>query len=142
MLALSTEDVIRTISAGKEVARELGLPKGIDFRSFRTMHASLMRRTGARAEVARDNMGHSEIPMTLEGYSRTWWDERASAVSAVVDMVMNSETSGKTNQQQSEIDVRRMLFQPDPEEIVSGAPTGAPAPEMVHAHPAESLVSG
>jgi integrase len=126
----------------KEVARELGLPKGIDFRSFRTMHASLMRRTGARAEVARDNMGHSEIPTTLEVYSRTWWDERASAVSAVVDMVMNSETSGKTNQQQSEIDVRRMLFQPDPEEIVSGAPTGAPAPEMVHAQPTQSIVSG
>ena len=58
----------------KSTTKQLGLPKGIDFRSFRTMHASLMRRTGARPEVARDNMGHSEIAMTLEGYSRTWWD--------------------------------------------------------------------
>ena len=55
----------------KEAGKTLGLQKGIDFRSFRTMHASLMRRTGARPEVARDNMGHSEIPMTLEGYRRT-----------------------------------------------------------------------
>ena len=44
----------------KTAAKELKLPKGVDFRSFRTMHASLMRRTGARAEVTRDNMGHSE----------------------------------------------------------------------------------
>ena len=55
----------------KQVAKAHDIPSGIDFRSFRTMHASLMRRTGARPEVARDNMGHSEIPMTLEGYSRT-----------------------------------------------------------------------
>jgi site-specific recombinase XerD len=60
----------------KEVAKEHGLPKRMDFRSFRTIHASLMRRTGLRPEVARANMGHSEIPMTLEGYRRTWWDER------------------------------------------------------------------
>lgn len=50
----------------KAAAKELKLGKTIDFRSFRTMHASLMRRTGARAEVARDNMGHSECPTTLE----------------------------------------------------------------------------
>jgi len=54
----------------KQVAKAHDIPSGIDFRSLRTMHASLMRRTGARPEVARDNMGHSEIPMTLEGYSR------------------------------------------------------------------------
>ncbi|HZD31493.1 MAG TPA: hypothetical protein VE779_07510, partial [Candidatus Angelobacter sp.] len=70
---------------------KLGLPKELDFRNFRTMHASLMRRTGARAEITRDNMGHSEIPTTLEIYSKTWWDERADAVSAVVGMVMNSD---------------------------------------------------
>jgi integrase len=56
----------------KHAAKELNLGKTIDFRSFRTMHASLMRRTGARAEVARDNMGHSECPTTLEIYSKTW----------------------------------------------------------------------
>ncbi len=94
------------------------------------MHASLMRRTGARPEVARDNMGHSEIPMTLEGYSRTWWDERASAVSAVVHMVMSADAANESNQQQK-ADVRRMLFLPEPEPIVSGTPTGSPAPEIV-----------
>jgi hypothetical protein len=68
----------------KQVAKAHDIPKGIDFRRFRTMHASLMRRSGARPEVARDNMGHSEIPMTLEGYSRTWWDERARCLDAPV----------------------------------------------------------
>lgn len=63
----------------KPAATKLGLPRTIDFRSFRTMHASLMRRTGARAEVARDNMGHSQTSMSLDGYSRTWWDERVDA---------------------------------------------------------------
>jgi integrase len=42
----------------KPVAELLGLPKSVDFRSFRTIHASLMRRFGGRFEVARDNMGH------------------------------------------------------------------------------------
>ena len=125
----------------KQVAKAHDIPKGIDFRSFRTMHASLMRRSGARPEVARDNMGHSEIPMTLEGYSRTWWDERASAVSAVVNMVMNSNATDDSNQQQIEKGARRMLFQPEPEENLSGAPSGAPAPQLVHQQPVESDVS-
>jgi integrase len=102
----------------KVTAKKLGLPRSIDFRSFRTMHASLMRRSGARAEVARDNMGHSEIAMTLEGYSRTWWDERTTAVSAVVDMVMNSKNNA---QQQQEYGVRRMLFQAESESNAIGA---------------------
>jgi hypothetical protein len=55
----------------KPAAIKLGLPRTIDFRSFRTMHASLMRRTGARPEVTRDNMGsrghrcHSERVFTI-----------------------------------------------------------------------------
>jgi len=122
----------------KVTAKELGLPKSIDFRSFRTMHASLMRRTGARPEVARDNMGHSEIAMTLEGYSRTWWDERTTAVSAVVDMVMNSENN---TQQRKETGNRLMLFRPESEGIAIGAPNGAPAPKVVHAQAAKSIVS-
>lgn len=71
----------------KPAAIKLGLPQTIDFQSFRTMHASLMRRTGARPEIARDNMGHSETNMTLDGYSRTWWDERVDAVSRAVAAV-------------------------------------------------------
>lgn len=73
----------------KPSALKLGLPRTVDFRSFRTMHASLMRRTGARPEVARDNMGHSETSMTLDGYSRTWWDERVDAVSRAVAAVFS-----------------------------------------------------
>ena len=71
----------------KPIAKGLGLPSTIDFRSFRTMHASLMRRTGARAEVTRDNMGHSETGTTLNVYSETWWDERVDAVSRAVEAV-------------------------------------------------------
>lgn len=56
----------------KPAAKRLGLPDGIDFRSFRTMHASLMRRMGGRLEVARDNMGHagSTGSITLDIYSK------------------------------------------------------------------------
>lgn len=95
----------------KTAAKELKLPKEVDFRSFRTMHASLMHRTGARAEITRDNMGHSEVPTTIEIYSKTWWDERAAAMSAVVDLVMKSDESkaGQDNQQKEE-QQPQMLF--------------------------------
>lgn len=73
----------------KPVAERLGLDRTIDFRSFRTMHASLMRRFGARLEVARDNMGHagSSGSITLDVYSKTWWNERVEAVSRIVEAV-------------------------------------------------------
>ncbi len=98
----------------KDAAKELKLSKGVDFRSFRTMHASLMRHTGARAEVTRDNMGHSECATSLEIYSKTWWNEREAAVSAVVELVMKSDEKkdGEENQQ-PELDPRRMLFKAD-----------------------------
>ena len=53
------------------------------------MHASLMRRFGARLEVARDNMGHAggTGSITLDVYSKTWWNERVEAVSRVVEAV-------------------------------------------------------
>lgn len=98
----------------KTAAKELKLPAQVDFRSFRTMHASLMRRTGARAEVTRDNMGHSECPTTLEIYSKTWWDERAAAVSAVVDLVMKAdESKGDQDSQQAAEQQPQMLFVDD-----------------------------
>jgi len=73
----------------KPMAEKLGLPKTVDFRSFRTMHASLMRRFGARLEVARDNMGHagSSGSITLDVYSKTWWNERVEAVNRIVEAV-------------------------------------------------------
>ncbi|WP_348262884.1 hypothetical protein P8935_24230 [Telmatobacter sp. DSM 110680] len=66
-----------------------GLPKEIDFRSFRTMHASLVRRVGGRFEIARDNMGHagSTGKVTLDVYSKTWWDERVEEVTRIVEAV-------------------------------------------------------
>jgi integrase len=72
----------------KPMAERLGLAKTVDFRSFRTMHASLMRRF-ARLEVARDNMGHAGATgsITLDVYSKTWWDERVEAVNCVVEAV-------------------------------------------------------
>ena len=73
----------------KKTAEKLMVSSGVDFRSFRTMHASLMRRYGARLEVARDNMGHagSTGSITLDVYSKTWWDERVDAVTRVVEAV-------------------------------------------------------
>lgn len=60
----------------KPAAVKLGLPKTVDFRSFRKMHASLLRRTGARPEIMRDNLGHAEIGIGLNVYSESWWDAR------------------------------------------------------------------
>jgi integrase len=73
----------------KPVAEKLGIDRTVDFRSFRTMHASLMRRYGARLEVARDNMGHAggTGSITLDVYSKTWWNERVEAVSRIVETV-------------------------------------------------------
>ena len=73
----------------KPVAKKLELPNGIDFRSFRTMHASLMRRMG-RLEIARDNMGHAggTGSITLDVYSKSWWEERVDTVTRVVEAVM------------------------------------------------------
>jgi hypothetical protein len=53
------------------------------------MHASLMRRFGARVEVARDNMGHagSSGSFTLDVYSKTRWSKRVEAVNRVVEAV-------------------------------------------------------
>jgi integrase len=81
----------------KPAAGTLGLPTTIDFRSFRTMHASLMRRFGARLEVARDNMGHAGNTgsITLDVYSKTWWDERVEAVTRIVEAVFTEPDEEK-----------------------------------------------
>jgi integrase len=73
----------------KKAAVKLELPDTIDFRSFRTMHASLMRRMGGRLEAVRDNMGHagSTGSITLDVYSKSWWEERVDAVTRVVEAV-------------------------------------------------------
>jgi len=97
---LGPEDLVFANRAGKPIDRhnllnrrikvtavKLGLPKEIDFRSFRTMHCSLMLRTGARPEVTRDNMGHANIDVTQNVYGRSWWEERVEAVTRTVDAV-------------------------------------------------------
>ena len=43
----------------KPTIKKLGLPATVDFRSFCTMHSSLMSSVGVRPEVTRDNMGHA-----------------------------------------------------------------------------------
>jgi len=42
------------------------------FRSFRTMHSGHMPREGARPEIVRDNMGHANIDVTQNVYSKSW----------------------------------------------------------------------
>jgi hypothetical protein len=61
------------------------------------MHASLMRRFGARLEVARDNMGHAGNTgsITLDVYSKTWWDERVEAVTRIVEAVFTEPAEEK-----------------------------------------------
>jgi integrase len=97
---LAADDLVFANRAGKPIDRhnllnrqikptalKLGLPKEVDFRSFRTMHCSLMLRTGARPEVTRDNMGHANIDVTQNVYGRSWWEERVEAVTRTIDAV-------------------------------------------------------
>jgi integrase len=65
----------------KPTIKKLGLPATVDFRSFRTMHSSLMSSVGVRPEVTRDNMGHATVDVTQNVYNKTWWEERVEAVS-------------------------------------------------------------
>jgi integrase len=65
----------------KPTIKKLGLPRTVDFRSFRTMHSSLMSSIGVRPEVTRDNMGHATVDVTQNVYNKTWWEERVEAVS-------------------------------------------------------------
>jgi integrase len=93
----------------KPVLAKLGLPKTVDFRSFRTMHASLMRRMGGRLEVARDNMGHAGATgsITLDVYSKSWWDERVDAVTRVVEAVM-TEPEEKNEEENAAAQPKRL----------------------------------
>jgi integrase len=85
----------------KTAATKLGLSKAVDFRSFRTMHSSLMLREGARPEVVRDNMGHANIDVTQNVYGKSWWEERVDAVTRAVEAVsaaQNAEKEAKQDQ--------------------------------------------
>jgi len=79
----------------KPTVKKLGLPATVDFRSFRTMHSSLMSSAGVRPEVTRDNMGHSTVDVTQNVYNRTWWEERVEAVSLAAASVWRQFTPGQ-----------------------------------------------
>lgn len=81
---LERRNLLRHIKAA---ASQLGLSRAVDFRSFRTMHSSLMLREGARPEVVRDNMGHANIDVTQNVYGKSWWEERVDAVTRAVEAV-------------------------------------------------------
>ena len=78
------------------------------------MHSSLMRRTGARPEIVRDNMGHSDVDITLDVYSKSWWEERADAVSEVAELLESSEADTRLFQCNSE-SKRALLFTNNPD---------------------------
>jgi len=112
----------------KPTAKKLGLPGQIDFRSFRTMHSSLMGRAGARAEVIRDDMGHSEIDVTQNIYGKSWWEERVDAVPDVVELLMSAKDKHEPETGTEETDSQAMLFTAGakPNEL---APQLAPQPQ-------------
>jgi hypothetical protein len=57
-----------------------------------------MRCVGGRLEMARDSMGHagSTGSITLDVYSKTWWDERVDGVTRVVEAVFTEPEVKKT----------------------------------------------
>ena len=77
----------------KPTVKKLGLAATLDFRSFRTMHSSLMSSVGVRPEVTRDNMGHATVDVTQNVYNRTWWEERVEAVSLAAASVWREFTA-------------------------------------------------
>ena len=79
----------------KPAVKQLGLPATVDFRSFRTMHSSLMSSVGVRPEVTRDNRGHATVDVTQNVYNRTWWEERVEAVSLPAASVWRQFTPGQ-----------------------------------------------
>jgi len=109
----------------KVAAAELGLSKAVDFRSFRTMHSSLMLREGARPEVVRDNMGHANIDVTQNVYGKSWWEERVDAVTRAVEAVSaatesaEKETKGKPDQPKSASNQWVPLWVPQQEAKIS-----------------------
>jgi hypothetical protein len=44
------------------------------------MHFSDTLHEGARPKVVRDNMGHTNIDVTQNVYSKSWWEVRVDAV--------------------------------------------------------------
>jgi hypothetical protein len=64
----------------KPTIKKLGLPATVDFRSFRTMHSSLMSGVASGPRLTSDNMGHATVDVTQNVYNQTW-EERAEAVS-------------------------------------------------------------
>jgi hypothetical protein len=58
-----------------KTAEKLDVSNSVEFHSFRTMHASLMRRYSARLEVTRENMGHAGRTGSIacDVYSKAWW---------------------------------------------------------------------
>jgi integrase len=48
------------------------------------MDSSHMLRAGARPEIVRDILGHANIDVTQNVYSKSWWEERADAVTQAV----------------------------------------------------------
>jgi hypothetical protein len=103
----------------------LGLSKAVDFRSFRTMHSSLMLREGARPEVVRDNMGHANIDVTQNVYGKSWWEERVDAVTRAVDAVtiaaQNAEKEPKQEQPASASDEWVPLWVPQQEAKIASS---------------------
>jgi len=86
----------------KVALAKMGLPKAVDFRSFRTMHSSLMLREGARPEVVRDNMGHANINVTQNVYVKSWWEERVEAVTRAVEAVSAAAENAKNEVKQDQ----------------------------------------
>jgi hypothetical protein len=92
-----TEPAAAAFETGR---KKLGGSAQIDFRSLRTLHATLMRRTGTRLEVVRDNMGHANVDVTADIHSESRWQERWDAVSSASELItaaQEDEASTKLN---------------------------------------------
>jgi hypothetical protein len=66
---------------------------------------------GGRLEVARDNMGHagSTGSITLDVYSKSWWEERVDAVTRVVEAVFTEPEEKKMEDEEKDVERKAAL---------------------------------
>jgi hypothetical protein len=98
----------------------------------------------ARLEVARDNMGHagSTGSITVDVYSKTWWEERVGAVNWILEAVFSEpdKTENKAMQVSPQESAKGKDW--EPERLPRGLRSSAACPDGHKRHISDHPRSG
>jgi hypothetical protein len=72
------------------------------FRSFRAVYSRHTLREGARSDEARDILGHANIDVTQNVYSKNCWEERDDVVPQAVAAMTNAAQNAEKEENQPE----------------------------------------